>query len=274
MIEETIMNKRLLSIFSLITMTFLILLSSQNSFACSCLANLKPLKTQVKDAFDNSGAVFSGEILEIAPKGEWEVLVKIKVEKSWKAKLFQEVTLKTEEDSAMCGFGFEIGQKYLVYAYGNVNSLATNNCSRTALFKYQEDIEFLNMFSSEKPKAALVDSFAYSNSEDGSARLDNFRIELNNSPQNKGFVMIYGGKNGKRGEVDAHIRGIKQAFRLKGIDDKKVVVHKGGYREKLTIEFWVIPLGTDPPKPNPTVNSKKVRFNGISKKMIPYECCF
>ena len=126
----------------------------------------------------------------------------------------------------------------------------------------------------EKPKGELIDSFTYSNSEDASARIDNFRLMLENSPNNGGYVIVYGGKVGKKGEIEAHIRGLQQAFTLKRIDHERVPIIKGGYREKVTIEFWNIPEGAEFPKPTPTVDAKKVRVKGVSKKIIPYECCF
>lgn len=257
----------ILSILVLLTVT-------EKSFACSCKLNTKPHKTQVKEAFDNSVAVFSGEVLEITPKGEYEMTVKISVARSWKGNLLQEINLTTAKDSAMCGFSFQTGQKYLIYGYGTIESLSTNICSRTTPFSSQNDTSLLDIWDEDKPKPLLFDSFIYSNSEDASARIDNWRNGLNNTPQSRGFVMIYGGKIGKRGEVDAHIRGIKQAFRLKGIDDKRVAIKKGGYREKVTVEFWIIPQGADSPKPSPTFDVKKVRFKGVSRKVIPYECCF
>jgi hypothetical protein len=73
----------------------LFLFSAGESFACSCLVSLKPQNIQVKESFDNSAAIFSGEILDITPQGEWELKVKIKVEKSWKPKLSNEITLTT-----------------------------------------------------------------------------------------------------------------------------------------------------------------------------------
>ena len=126
----------------------------------------------------------------------------------------------------------------------------------------------------EKPKPLLIDSFAYSNSEDASARIDNWRVELNKLPQNAGYILIYGGQIGKRGEIEAHMRGIKQAFALKKIDKKRVTIAKGGFREKLTVEFWIVPENASLPLPSPTVDLKKVRFRGVSRKTIPYECCF
>jgi hypothetical protein len=126
----------------------------------------------------------------------------------------------------------------------------------------------------EKPEPVLIDSFNYSNSEDASARIDLFRNELERSPQNAGLVIVYGGQKSKRGEIEAHLRGIKKAFALKRIDHNRSPVRNGGYREKLTVEFWIIPIGANSPEPTPTVEVKKVRFKGVSPKSIPYECCF
>lgn len=132
----------------------------------------------------------------------------------------------------------------------------------------------LNTSAQETPKAVLVDSFNYTNSEEGSARIDNFRNHLNQSPQSAGLVIVYGAKLGKKGAIDAHIRGIKKAFALKGIDHQRTPAINGGYREKLMIEFWLIPPGAETPLPSPTVDAKKVRVKGVSPKSVPYECCF
>lgn len=132
--------------------------------------------------------------------------------------------------------------------------------------------QFIN--AQEIPKAELFDSFSYSNSEDGSARIDMLRNALNQVPTNSGYIIVYGGKVSKRGEIEAHLRGIKQAFTLKGIDHQRIPTINGGYRQKITIEFWIVPQGADLPKPTPTIDAKRIRLKGISKKIIPYECCF
>jgi len=40
------------------------------------------------------------------------------------------------------------------------------------------------------------------------------------------------------------------------------------------VEFWIVPENASLPLPSPTVDLKKVRFRGVSRKTIPYECCF
>lgn len=156
--------------------------------------------------------------------------------------------------------------------YGGLIDMRSLKVKTLLLFLFL--LAFQSAFAQEKPTAKLIDSFPYSNSEGASAKIDNFRIWLNNSPTNGGYVIVYGGRIGKKGEVAAHIRGIKQAFYLKKVDLERVPVVNGGYREKLTVEFWVIPEGSVAPPLSPSINAKKVRFKGISKKTIPYECCF
>jgi hypothetical protein len=132
---------------------------------------------------------------------------------------------------------------------------------------------FVAGIAQEEPKALLVDSFNYANSEDGSLRIDGWRLALENSPRNAGLIIVYGGRTGKRGEIEAHIRGIKKAFALKGIDLERSPVVNGGYREKLTVEFWVVPAGAETPVPSPTVLPEKARTRGRSPKTVTYECC-
>lgn len=129
-----------------------LLAASEKSFACSCMLNTKPLKTQVKEAFDSSSAIFSGEVIEITSKDEFAVNIKIKVEKSWKGNLSKEIIMTTAKDSAMCGYGFQVGQKYLVYAYGKMDALSTNICSRTTGAGNKSDIKYLDKLKKVKNK--------------------------------------------------------------------------------------------------------------------------
>ena len=104
--------------------------------ACSCdwpLAKLT-VKQQVKKARAKSQAVFVGKVLEIVrPSESYSVIVKFRVESSWKGKLLAELSLTTGRGNGDCGYPFEVGQKYLVYAYGSdENGLATNICQRTS----------------------------------------------------------------------------------------------------------------------------------------------
>ena len=125
----------------------------------------------------------------------------------------------------------------------------------------------------QKEEAILVDSSGYQNSEIASLKIDMFRNELQNIPSSIGYIIIYGGKVNKVGEIEAHLRGINYAFDLKKIDKSKIKIIQGGFREKLTFDYWVVPQGACPPLPTPSIGIEKVKFRGISQRIIYHECC-
>src|SRR3982751_5145812 len=83
--------------FISLALFFLLIASAETSFACSCLRDSKPLKTQVREAYAKSTAIFSGEVVEIkeSPTDKDGLIVKFKVAKSWKGKARQESAIKT-----------------------------------------------------------------------------------------------------------------------------------------------------------------------------------
>ena len=100
----------------------------------TCRLFKSSLSQQVKQARKEARAVFSGKVLEIIVKPQiYHVEVKVKVESSWEESLPEEVTVFTGRGGGDCGFHFEVGESYLVFAYGSGNgSLWTNICQRTA----------------------------------------------------------------------------------------------------------------------------------------------
>ena len=116
------------------------------SFACSCILDEEtPAEIQIKKAYEGAAAVFSGEVVEITKEpGDFNVKVKIKLEKSWKNKLSDEVIIRTGINDGLCGYEFEIGKKYLVYAYGEKDNLRTDICRRTASLSKNGDVIILD----------------------------------------------------------------------------------------------------------------------------------
>ena len=108
-------------------------LASVDAFACTCELPWpqRTLEQRVKKARKNSRAVFSGRVLRIEEVG-YMLKVTLGVENSWKERLPKEVVLFTGRGGGDCGYRFEVGEDYLVYAYdfsGTV--LGTNICQRT-----------------------------------------------------------------------------------------------------------------------------------------------
>lgn len=98
------------------------------AFACSC-AGPRP----ASEVYQNSDAVFVGKAIDIQSEGFLST-VRFTVEMAWKGVSDDNIILKTASSGAACGYGFEEGRDYLVYAYGSPESLETGLCGRTQPF--------------------------------------------------------------------------------------------------------------------------------------------
>jgi hypothetical protein len=54
--------------------------------------------------------------------------VKFRVEKYWKGVLTTEMIVVTGRGGGDCGYRFEVGARYLIFAYGGDTKLETNIC--------------------------------------------------------------------------------------------------------------------------------------------------
>lgn len=135
--------------FVFLTAVFIFsMLGASDVFACSCLAETKRSESKkVKAAYKDAAAVFYGEVIEVNRQAD-SLIVKFKVERSWKGQTARETVVRTAENSAMCGFNFEVGVKYLVYADRRNNNLETDICTRTSV--RNADAKHLNKV--KKPK--------------------------------------------------------------------------------------------------------------------------
>lgn len=111
--------------------------------ACTCAPAGSP-----HQELERADAVFSGRVESIAPARmpgddpEWpsRLAVTLRLLAVWKGLPDGELaTVYTASQSAACGFGFEKGKKYMVYAYDSGGELTATLCSRTALLKQAEE---------------------------------------------------------------------------------------------------------------------------------------
>lgn len=105
----------------------------------------------------------------------------------------------------------------------------------------------------KKIEARKLDEFGALKPKDEEARLDNFAIELNNDPSSQGYILSYGTRTSRAGDAQ------KTADRLKlflvskrSIERSRLVTVAGGSREEPTVELWIVPTGSQPPKLTPT----------------------
>jgi MYXO-CTERM domain-containing protein len=153
---------------ALLVVALLAFAPSAIALACSCM------RSTPAEALERSTAVFEGRVLEVTPFEERRDLtleggclddacreslsettesvevsgfsVRFSVTRGWKGVSTEEVVVRTARDSAACGFAFEVGQDYVVYASAEdeAGSLSTGLCDRTArVVDANEDLEAL-----------------------------------------------------------------------------------------------------------------------------------
>jgi hypothetical protein len=99
-----------------------------------------------------------------------------------------------------------------------------------------------------KISSTLVDNYAPIQLNDEKARLDNFAIQLQNDPNAKGYIVVFGGVRAPATERQKRIkRAYDYLVNTRGISADRLVTVPGGQREVTTTELWIVPLGADPP---------------------------
>jgi hypothetical protein len=123
-----------------VALALLAQLAPSRAAACSCMAPPPPAESA-----QNSTAVFEGRVTRIDdPQGEPKV--HFQVVRSFKGPSSEAIEVRTANSSAACGYGFEEGKSYLVYASEESGALHTGLCSRTRLAsEASEDITALGL---------------------------------------------------------------------------------------------------------------------------------
>ena len=96
--------------------------------------------------------------------------------------------------------------------------------------------------------------------DDQKARLDNLAVELQADPTTTTYVIAYGGRTSRIGQADLlGDRARNYLVTNRGIDQSRITVMNGGFREEDCVELWIIPSGATLPQPTPTVQAGDVR---------------
>lgn len=103
------------------------------------------------------------------------------------------------------------------------------------------------------PSPRRFDEFESLAFDDDKARLDAFAIELQNSPDSQGYIIMYQGTDkvsmrSRKVEVLSK-RTLDYLVKARGIDPRRIVITNWGTRPKTTYELWIIPPGAQPPVP-------------------------
>jgi hypothetical protein len=109
----------------------------------------------------------------------------------------------------------------------------------------------------DRPGPRKFDEYGSLNFTEERLRLDQFATELQTEPTAKGYILIYDRTDTLRNE--AGIRGEKARNYLikeRGFQEEQIVVVNGGYREKRSVELFIVPEGALPPMATPKVIPK------------------
>jgi hypothetical protein len=115
-------------------------------------------------------------------------------------------------------------------------------------------------------KAILFERLENPSCEYHMAIMDGYFIELNNNPTAAGYILIYASPQ-KTATSDRQIRSYVNGRRFP--TERLVIIHGGGTSRRATIEYWVTPIGAEPPKPTlPPANGEPISEETIVEESI------
>lgn len=98
------------------------------TLACTCIQNL-----DVPRAVDKSTRVFRGTVTAIERHDGMLQRVTFQVSEHFKGAPATIVQVENHASGPMCGYPFQQGIEYVVYAHGEDRQLQTSSCSRTTV---------------------------------------------------------------------------------------------------------------------------------------------
>ena len=96
-----------------------------------------------------------------------------------------------------------------------------------------------------KPTAVPVDEYGALKDDDVKARIDNFYIQLNNSPSARGYVIIYG----TPAQIRRQRTQINKAIAFRKYDASRITFVDGPNNGSQMVKLWMVPAGAENPNP-------------------------
>lgn len=125
---------------------------NNGAFGCSCAT---PKSTN--ETYQESDAVFAGKAVDIMSKDHTNT-VQFEVRMAWKGISESTVFVRTADSGSMCGYSFERGRDYLVYAYNGSDYLSSGSCGRTQPLETAfSDMAYLGPGYVPQPDAPIIE---------------------------------------------------------------------------------------------------------------------
>ncbi len=113
----------------------------------------------------------------------------------------------------------------------------------------------------EQPKAVKIDEFETATNGYVKMKMDYFYTELGNNPSAQGIIFNYGTDR----EIAIREKQIRVSIQWRKFDAARITFVRGGFRETVKTEFWMVPPGAENPQPDSTAQ----KFDEF--KTIDYE---
>ncbi len=113
----------------------------------------------------------------------------------------------------------------------------------------------------------LFDEYGNIRSGDHCARLDNFAIQLQNTPEDYGYVVVYAPESASKRIFD-NITGY--LVKTRGLPRDRIKTYHAGYNDPFTeprVQLWIVPEGAEAPKPK----KRKVNLAGFKGMLAEYQ---
>ena len=116
----------------------LLIAAPLDALACSCIP-----PQPIPESVDGATRVFLGKVVSLKRDDVFGLRVTFQVSEHFKGKPVDTLWVETAADGAMCGYPFQKGLAYVVYAHGEEGALRAHTCSRTTLAQPGSDLETL-----------------------------------------------------------------------------------------------------------------------------------
>jgi hypothetical protein len=127
--------------FFFLLLTVSLLLMSSSAQACSCVQPGPPAAE-----FEQFDAVFTGVVTAFTQPSDFDRKATLSLMKVWKGDFNRLDKIYTGPNSAACGYEFQVGKSYVIYAWEtDAGHFRTNICTRTARIQdAEEDLAYLD----------------------------------------------------------------------------------------------------------------------------------
>ena len=106
--------------------------------------------------------------------------------------------------------------------------------------------------------AKKLDEFGALAEDKERERLDAFMSNVTEKEQ--AYIFVYAGRNNPRGQANIDLKRIRAYLLKAGSPSQRLVTIDGGYRQEISHELWIVPIGAESPRSSPTVSPKDVVF--------------